>query len=91
MSQFTAVSGHNVESIKDERTQSRQSESSNQVGHSGDHSQRHSDHLQDKGLDTLAMRTGAVGSVRGPTSLGQVIVFLIELADKDAPECRIRE
>lgn len=81
MSQLAGVSGHNEENIKDKRTQSSQNESSDRAGHSRDHSQRHADYLQGMGLDALAMRTGKVDSMRGAASLGQVMVFLIELAD----------
>lgn len=91
MSQLVPVSKPSGQRTSARRISHRHGETSNTAADSVNLSQRQVDQLQETPLVTPEVRIGEADRLRGSTSLGQVIAFLIELADKDALDCAPRE
>jgi hypothetical protein len=91
MSQSIAVTEYNEHKMIDERAQPKQSERTSWVGRISRQGSKGTDRLQDKSIDTLVIRTAEADGMQGVTKLGQVMMFLIELADKDTSDCKTIE
>jgi len=91
MSQSITVSNQNALGKGDERTLSCHGESNLGAGCLGSQSRKRVEQLQGNNLDTLAMRAVEVRGVKGGARLGQVVAFLIELADKEVADCGLDE
>jgi hypothetical protein len=84
MSQSISVPQQYEHKMIAEQIQSPLSEKARRVGRAGLRGPKRTDNLQDSSMDTLLMPSVEADGTCGVTKLGQVIMFLIELVDKEA-------
>ncbi len=91
MSQLVSVSEPSVQRALARRKSLHHSEPGNKAVLTVGPSQKQMGQLQENTLAISALRLGEAGGSQATTSLGQVMAFLIELADQDATSCPVNE
>ena len=91
MSQPIAVLEYNEHKMLNVRVQACQSEKTSRADRANHQDQKCTGHVHAESMNTQPMRAVEVDDKRTVTKLGQVMMFLIELADQDALDCRRSE